>query len=319
MPDGAAMAFLEPGADLDLSACGDRDIRIQATFRPDFDLFQSRNLPVSEKIDDPAEIVHVTVPRSRDYAQGLVAQANPQGGLVIVEGAKTDGVDSLLRAVRGRVEVEGQVSKAHGKLFWFRASGAFADWELPAPAPVEGGWITQPGVFSADGPDAGSVALVQALPPALKGRGADLGGGWAYLTRHILAVPGVTSVDLVEADKRALECAALNLDDARVTLHWADATVWGTAKSLDWVVMNPPFHTSRTPDAGLGQAFIRSAARLLRPNGRLLMVANRHLPYETTLAAQFADVQELHGDSRFKILQADQPRSPDRPGRTRRR
>lgn len=321
LPDEAGIALLEPPAACDLSALADRDIRIQSSFRPDFETFQNRGLAVSDRMDGPVAIVHVTVPRSREFAHGLVAQAEKlaAGGVIIVDGAKTDGVDSLLKAVRERVTLEGQVSKAHGKLFWFRSENVFSDWALPEPAPVDGGWITQPGVFSADGPDPGSLALVAALPQSLKGHGADLGGGWGFLTAHLLALPGVTAVDLVEADKRALDCARLNLDDPRVRFHWADATTWGTARTLDWVVMNPPFHTSRAPDAGLGQAFIRSAARLLKPSGRLVMVANRHLPYETTLAAQFLNVQELLGDSRFKILQADQPRPSDRPGRTRRR
>ena len=69
----------------------------------------------------------------------------------------------------------------------------------------------------------------------------------------------------------------------------------------------------------LGQAFIRAAARLLRPKGTLFMVANRHLPYETTLANSFGTVQDRGDDPRFKILQADQPRTPDTPARTRRR
>lgn len=320
LPEGARIAFLEPSADLDLSEVPSASVVIQSSFKPVHDILAARGLTVSDAISGTADVVHVTVPRSRDSAQGLVEQAEriAADGLVIVEGAKTDGVDPLLKAVRGRIAVDGQVSKAHGKLFWFRAGSHFADWRLPDPAQVGEGWYTQPGVFSADGPDPGSVALVAALPKSLKGRGADLGGGWGYLTRHLLDLGGVTGVDLVEADKRALDCAALNLDDPRVRLHWADATTWGTANSLDWVVMNPPFHTSRTPDSSLGQAFIRSAARLLKPKGQLLMVANRHLPYESTLAASFVHVQESQGDSRFKILQADQPKPTERLGRTKR-
>jgi 16S rRNA (guanine1207-N2)-methyltransferase len=321
VPDTERFAFLEPNPDSHFSDISAAEILIQSTFRPFFDVFVSQGLSVSEKLECDVDIVHVTVPRSRDFARGLVAQAERLvgNGLVLVDGAKTDGVDSLLKAIRTRVQIEGQVSKAHGRMFWFRPAGAFTDWALPDPAPVSGGWITQPGVFSADGPDAGSEALVAALPKSLKGRGADLGGGWGYLTRHLLDVPGVTGIDLVEADKHALDCAALNVSDEKVVFHWADATVWGAPKTLDWVVMNPPFHTSRTPDASLGQAFIRSAARLLKPKGQLVMVANRHLPYESTLAACFGSVQELDGDSRFKILQADHPIPPERAGRTRRR
>ncbi|MFP7570887.1 class I SAM-dependent methyltransferase [Marivita sp. S2033] len=319
--DDARVVLLEPDPEADFGVLAENDVIVQQNFKPAFDAFASMGMAVVENAEGPADIVHVTLPRSRELARGLIAQAEriaPQG-LVIVDGAKTDGIDATLKAVKARVDVGGQVSKAHGRIFWFTSGSAFADWALPLPAPVVDGWITQPGVFSADGPDAGSQALVAALPKTLKGRGADLGGGWGFLTGHLLNLPGVVHVDLVEADKRALDCAVQNVTDDRATLHWADATTWGAPASLDWVVTNPPFHTSRTPDASLGQAFIRSAARLLKPKGQLVMVANRHLPYETTLAASFVHVQELDGDSRFKILHADQPKSPARAGRSSRR
>ena len=321
LSQGSRLVLLEPSPDADLGTLAGFEITVQQNFKPAYDQFDAMGYNVTTHATKPADVAHVTLPRSRDLARGLLAQAEAlaPGRLVIVDGAKTDGIDTMLKFARDKVLVAGQTSKAHGKIFWFTASNAFHDCALPDPAPLPSGWITQPGVFSADGPDAGSEALVAALPKSLKGRGADLGGGWGYLTRHLLDLPGVTHVDLVEADRRALTCAEKNLSDDRVSFHWADATKWGVAGSLDWVVMNPPFHTSRTPDASLGQDFIRSAARLLRPKGVLILVANRHLPYETTLASSFAQTQELDGDSRFKVLQADQPRSPEKPGRAKRR
>ena len=321
LSETARIVLLEPAVDADLGSLPAQDITVQQNFKPSYDIFAAMGVSVTTTATGPADVVHVTLPRSRDLAHGLLAQAETiaKGGLVIVDGAKTDGIDAMLKVVRSKVAIEGQMSKAHGKIFWFRAGHAFQDCALPEPSPIASGWITQPGVFSADGPDDGSQALVSALPKALKGHGADLGGGWGFLTRHLLDLAGVTHVDLVEADRRALTCAEKNLTDDRVNFHWADATNWGKAGSLDWVVMNPPFHTSRTADASLGQDFIRSAARLLRPKGTLILVANRHLPYETTLSDCFQQVAELDGNSRFKILQADHPRTSDKPGRAKRR
>ena len=34
------------------------------------------------------------------------------------------------------------------------------------------------------------------------------------------------------------------------------------------------------------------------------MVANRHLPYEAALSELFADVKEIGGDTRFKVITA---------------
>lgn len=57
--------------------------------------------------------------------------------------------------------------------------------------------------------------------------------------------------------------------------------------------MNPPFHEGRVTDVSLGQSFIAAAASRLKPGGRLLMVANRQLPYELTLKGLFKTVTLL--------------------------
>jgi 16S rRNA (guanine1207-N2)-methyltransferase len=55
----------------------------------------------------------------------------------------------------------------------------------------------------------------------------------------------------------------------------------------DAILSNPPFHTGRRADPGLGRAFISAAARMLKPSGKFIMVANRHLPYEDALKDAF--------------------------------
>jgi 16S rRNA (guanine1207-N2)-methyltransferase len=181
LSEGTRLALLEPAPDADLGTLSGFDIVIQQNFKPAYDLFEAMGYPVTTYATGPADAVLVTLPRSRDLARGLLAQAEAiaPGGLVIVDGAKTDGIDAMLKFARERVSVAGQTSKAHGKVFWFTASHAFQDCALPDPAPVFSGWITQPGVFSADGPDAGSEAgLPDAAPsrcagchPCRSGRG----------------------------------------------------------------------------------------------------------------------------------------------------
>ncbi len=47
---------------------------------------------------------------------------------------------------------------------------------------------------------------------------------------------------------------------------------------------------------------------MLKPTGRLIMVANRHLPYEQELSSRFAQVEDLGGTPGFKVLAAAKPR-----------
>lgn len=165
------------------------------------------------------------------------------------------------------------------------------------------GLWTQPGVFSWDRDDVGSQLLIAALP-ALSGKGADLGCGIGVLARAVLASPKVAALDLVDLDRRAVEAARRNVEDARARFHWADARGGPELTGLDFVVMNPPFHDTGLEDKALGQAFIRRAHAALRPGGSLWMVANRHLPYEAVLAERFSRVTPRGEGRGFKIYEA---------------
>ena len=50
--------------------------------------------------------------------------------------------------------------------------------------------------------------------------------------------------------------------------------------------------------------FIAVAARAGGPGGRLLLVANRHLPYEATLAQAFSGQRVLAEAGGFKVIEA---------------
>ncbi len=256
--------------------------------------------------DTPAPSALIHLPRAKDAARAAIAQAAHDVDLLIIDGQKTDGIESILKAVKARAEILGVVSKAHGKTFWFASKGTdFSDWK-GAPREVAGGFMTLPGVFSADGPDKGSEALVDALP-ALSGHVVDLGGGWGFLARHVLTNPEVTHLDLVEEDADALTCARQNLPDPRAAFHWGDATIFKSARLVDHVVMNPPFHKGRNGVPALGMAFIRQAATILAPTGTLWLVANRHLPYEDELGRAFREVEALTGTQSFKVIRAAKP------------
>ncbi|WP_299963176.1 class I SAM-dependent methyltransferase [uncultured Roseobacter sp.] len=312
-PDGLIAVFRPPAqARLDRLPKDRTEIIVDA--RPDYDLWQARGFRCTVDPQESYAGAIVIIPRAKAEARALIAKASAlTGGALVIDGQKTDGVDSLLREMRKRVVVEGPISKAHGKLFWINRSDdvSFEDW-VAGPALTPGGFWTAPGVFSADGIDPASALLVETLPDDLGPCVADLGAGWGFLSAHILTRPEVREVHLVEAGHMALACAQHNVTDARAHFHWADATTWQPAEALDTIVMNPPFHAGRKADPSLGQGFVEAAARLLKPQGQLFMVANRHLPYEATLHRLFTNCAEIDGDSRFKVFHASRPRRTHR-------
>ena len=164
------------------------------------------------------------------------------------------------------------------------------------------GLWSQPGIFSFDRIDPGSALLIEHLPK-LKGQGADLGAGLGVLSNAILAQPAVASLALVEIDRRAVEASRRNVTDERAAFHWLDARQTGLT-GLDFVVTNPPFHAEGTEDRGLGQDFIRAGARMLAKGGTLLLVANRHLPYEAALREAFRSTETIAEGLGYKIFDA---------------
>jgi 16S rRNA (guanine1207-N2)-methyltransferase len=50
--------------------------------------------------------------------------------------------------------------------------------------------------------------------------------------------------------------------------------------------------------------FIADAYTHLKVGGRLMLVANRTLPYEQVIADRFGEVRTLHDGRRFKVLGA---------------
>ena len=315
LPEGRLTWFNAPGD----GDCGIDTDQLSATqsFFPDHARLHARGITVSPTATEPTQNALVTPSRSKPATFDLIAQAvalTAPGGMIAVDGDKTGGIDSLAKQLKATFDDVQSYSKAHGKLLWFTRPDTAPDlseWQ-EVTYQYPNGWITRAGVFSADGPDAGSKVLAEALP-ALKGSVADLGAGWGYLAGEILKSEAVTTLTGIEADYHANECAKHNIQDPRASFLWGDVTQ-ATQSGFDAVVTNPPFHISRKPDPTLGARFIEKAADMLKPKGQLWMVANRNLPYEATLEARFRKTTIVAQTGGFKVIHAQTPKKPSTRG-----
>jgi 16S rRNA (guanine1207-N2)-methyltransferase len=309
LPESARIAVFAPTPDSDLSPLAADMCHIITGDKPARDQFAALGYACNTAPEGRYGAALVCLPRAKDHARALIAEAaSVTDGPVIVDGQKTDGIESALKACRARSACHGPINKAHGKLFWMDPAPQMDDWRTGPPRDIGDGFVTAPGVFSADGIDPASRALADNLPEGLGAHVIDLGAGWGYLSHRALERSKIKHIDLIEADHAALACARLNVTDVRAHLHWEDALRWRPDTAADTVLMNPPFHTGRSADPALGRAFIAAAADMLKPSGHLWMVANRHLAYERTLAVHFAEVAEAPGgDTRFKLLHARRP------------
>lgn len=309
LPATGDILVLRPRAEDDLQDLPKSRLVLVTGFKPDYDSFEKRGYRVAAKAEGPYATTLVCLPRSREMARALLAEAaalTAPEGQILVDGQKTDGVEAVFRELRDKGADLGAVTtKAHGRIFSLKAGLDLSDWHA-TPSETEG-FTTQPGVFSADGPDRASVLLAATLPAKLSSRVIDLGAGWGYLSRAILARKGVETLDLVEAEALSLDCAKHNIQDPRARFHWANATTWKPAIPAQTVISNPPFHNGRDADPALGMAFIRAASMMLTTSGSLWLVANRHLPYDKTLNDHFKEVEDIGNDRSFRIIRASRP------------
>lgn len=335
-PAGAAL-FIGARAGASLAAIAPRTLQCEQASKPDVDALRRAgfvaNAPVglrgavAEGSGDAGDaaasapsLVLLLPPRQRDAARAAIAQAFARvapGGTVVTAAANDAGARTLesdFTAIAGPPAVR---SKHKARVMWATAGAPGADAELAArwaalDAPraiLDGRYTSRPGVFAWDRIDPASALLADALPADLRGRAADLGAGWGFLSDALLQrCAGVTALDLYEADAASLALARGNLaaHRGRVALefHWHDVAA-GVPGRYDVIVSNPPFHgIDGRESPALGRAFIAAAAVALAPRGRLWLVANRHLPYEAALAQGFAQVRTVVQQGGFKVVEA---------------
>lgn len=146
-----------------------------------------------------------------------------------------------------------------------------------------------------------AMLLAATVPDGFAGHLADLGAGAGAAGLAVLSRCPRAQVTLVENQPTMLACARLSLGhpenadlSRRATLLNADVTLAGQARQsaglvqdmVDHVIANPPFNDARdrqTPIKGKATAhvidsealaaWIRTAAAIIRPGGRLAMIA----------------------------------------------
>ena len=287
-----------------------RDIDAEQSFRPEFLRLQAAGWNVVPRLDRTGyRLGQLLLTKHKEENFANIARGwslLAEGGVLVCAGSNDDGAASLEKQVAKVFGLEGQLSKFHSRVFWLRRGEARPPdyWRgLAGLQPVgQGPWLSQPGIFSWDHVDDGSALLARYLPDDLAGTVADFGAGWGYLSQLVLQrSAAITRLDAIDAEHRAIEAARANVADPRARFHWLALGTEPAPATYDAIVCNPPFHAGRAAEPGLGQSMIEAAAAALRPGGRFFMVANRGLPYEPQLKANFASFATLADNNKFRV------------------
>ena len=273
-------------------------------------------VPGSAALEDAAEasmpgMIMLAPPGTveRRYSLALALRTLVPGATLVALAPKDKGGSRIAKELRSFGCTVTESVKSHNRICMgvrpAVLTGIDAAIGAGGPQRVEAiGLWSQPGIFSWDRIDPGSALLAELIKP-LAGRGADFGCGFGFLANKSLSSPAIQELVLIDVDRRAIAAAQRNVTDPRARFVWDDLRKSDTVPgSLDFVVMNPPFHDGGQEDKALGQIFIKRASEVLRPGGVCWLTANRHLPYEAALAAHFSSATLRADRDGYKVYEA---------------
>lgn len=243
------------------------------------------------------------------YALELAHYAlRPQGRLYVV-GAKDRGVLSLakhMQAVFGNLETL-RISKGQRVLSAQRDN-----------APVRSGTLPPLQTFATDKTNAtptldeGTQLLLESLNVLPDDEALDIGSGAGFVGLYIAQHATKGHVTMVDASLVAVDIASQAIKESGLTnicVLPGDSAQAVLDQRFDLVATNPPFHQGGIQTNEIAHRFIRDAAHVLQPQGRFYLVANRFLKYETVLSTHFGRIDEVGGNSRYKVYLAVQSRA----------
>jgi len=283
--------------------------------------------------DRAYDVVLMVLPKGRHLARLFLLDAHRAlriGGRLYLAGPNKEGIKSVLRdgaVLFGSAQV--LAYKGGNRVALLTKTRDLVEADLPEayrdPGLDKGTFrrfdievrgedyavCTRPGVFSWRRLDAGTALLLDVLQVNVDDVVLDMGCGYGiigmYAARH--AAGGQTT--MVDVDWLACECAraGLALNGLKAEVLLGDGLVAVAGRSFTLVVSNPPFHSGHQVSLDVAEAFVLNAYAALEPHGRLVIVANRFLPYDRLIAQCFGSCEALLQTPQYHVLGAEKGRS----------
>lgn len=155
---------------------------------------------------------------------------------------------------------------------------------------VELKFETASGLFSPNGIDAGTLAMLSVAELRPEDKVLDLGCGYGVVGILAARLIGPEKVTMLDVDEKALELAVRNavLNNAEgVTLVKSDGFSELDDTGYTLILSNPPYHE----DFSVPKAFIEKGFNRLTVGGKLYMVTKREKWYRNKLTAVFGGVR----------------------------
>lgn len=282
----------------------------------DIDLKPSQILDVMAPLPQDIALVLLKVPKNNGYLTYLLSQLShylAPGTPVIAAGKVTDIHSSTLKLFEQYLgPTTTSLAKKKSRLIFTEVTKTAVACPYPVKWTLENSDITlvnHANVFSRDSLDIGARLLLANLPKNCDGKQVvDLGCGNGVLGLSLLAQCPQTKVTFVDESYMAVQSAkdavALNFPDALAQCDFIVDDCLGRAEAnqYDIIVCNPPFHQMQAVTDHIAWQMFVDARRVLKNNGRLIVVGNRNLAYHVKLKRLFGNVKTLDANKKFTVL-----------------
>jgi len=164
-------------------------------------------------------------------------------------------------------------------------------------------------VFSAQKLDIGTRLLLKNIPASTDNKTIiDMACGNGVV--GIIAAEKNPAAKLIFTDESfmAVQSATENVKTSSLKnvaeFYATDCVQALESGTADIVLNNPPFHQQHAVGTQLALAMFKDAKRVLKPDGELWVISNRHLAYHISLKKMFGNCDLVANDNKFVILRA---------------
>lgn len=278
------------------------------------------------------DIVLLTIPKERRFGRTLLVaawEALKSGGQLLLAGPTGKGAKAAI------IDAERLFGNANilGYRHHQRVAACTRTDALPDPLPIEfqqpgvspgtqhfleitrpEGILTletHPGIFSWEALDEGTALLLDHLKVHPGERVWDVGCGYGVIGLSA-ALAGAGFVTMSDINLLAVDYTKRNFERNQLTtkLEIFPADVFSPVPQplipFDLILSNPAFHQGREVNKSMADEMISATPKLLSPDGRLVLVANRFLNYDRLMNKYFKKVARIAETSKFHVVEASQ-------------
>ncbi|MCL1848858.1 MAG: methyltransferase [Clostridiales bacterium] len=165
---------------------------------------------------------------------------------------------------------------------------------------------TESGLFSPDGIDRGTLAMLSTVSLTATDKLLDLGCGYGVVGIYAAKVIGGPNVVMSDVDETSVRYAQTNAAANQVTevkIVVSDGFDSLTDTGFTYILSNPPYHT----DFSVAKRFIEKGFNRLALGGKMVMVTKRKDWYQHKLTAIFGGVSVKEVDG-YYVFHAEKRR-----------